>query len=206
MLGWVRTILPSWFHFTCKKEAPIGVPGTSIRSVPTFTGEGINTKHTRLYFLKVKTFSGQKTDIQVLFRSYITKVEFRKVIQVSYPQDWNSFSCTRIPVLMSPFKERWSALLMQWNLRLFMFPYIKLWKISQILICKIMYLNSNINICWEQINKHTNQCRVENAERLSLLPQQAPHVGWNNFLCSYFLVHIGYQINITCHADLGSSG
>ena len=47
MLGWVRTILPSRFQFKFeKKEAPFGVPvpGTSTRSVPTLTGEGINTK------------------------------------------------------------------------------------------------------------------------------------------------------------------
>ena len=44
MLGWVRTILPSRFQFKFeKKEARFGVPGTSIRSVPTLTGEGINT-------------------------------------------------------------------------------------------------------------------------------------------------------------------
>ena len=34
--------LPFQFKFE-KKEAPIGVPGTSERSVPTLTGEGINT-------------------------------------------------------------------------------------------------------------------------------------------------------------------
>ena len=47
MLGWVRTILLVGFSSNSKKEAPIGVPGTSIRSVPTLTGEGINT-HTPL--------------------------------------------------------------------------------------------------------------------------------------------------------------
>ena len=49
MLGWVRTTLSSRFKFKLKKnEAPIGVPGTSIRSVPTLTGEGINT-HTHTH-------------------------------------------------------------------------------------------------------------------------------------------------------------
>ena len=34
---------PVGFSSNSKKEAPIGVPGTSKRSVPTLTGEGINT-------------------------------------------------------------------------------------------------------------------------------------------------------------------
>ena len=42
---WVGSALsfPVGFSSNSKKEAPIGVPGTSIRSVPTLTGEGINT-------------------------------------------------------------------------------------------------------------------------------------------------------------------
>ena len=45
---WVGSALsfPVGFSSNSKKEAPIGVPGTSIRSVPTLTGEGINT-HTQ---------------------------------------------------------------------------------------------------------------------------------------------------------------
>ena len=59
MLGWVRTILPSRFQFKFeKKEAPFGVPGTSIRSVPTLTGEGINTY--TYPELKVKKFNTLK--------------------------------------------------------------------------------------------------------------------------------------------------
>ena len=43
---WVGSALsfPVGFSSNSKKEAPIGVPGTSIRSVPTLTGEGINTQ------------------------------------------------------------------------------------------------------------------------------------------------------------------
>ena len=42
---WVGSALsfPVGFSSNSKKEAPIGVPGTSKRSVPTLTGEGINT-------------------------------------------------------------------------------------------------------------------------------------------------------------------
>ena len=47
MLGWVRTILPSRFQFKFEKEAPIVVQETSIRSVPTLTGDGINTHNTK---------------------------------------------------------------------------------------------------------------------------------------------------------------
>jgi len=47
MLGWVCTILPSRFQFKLKKEAPIGVPRTTIKSVPTLTGEDIDT-HTHI--------------------------------------------------------------------------------------------------------------------------------------------------------------
>ena len=39
---------PVGFSSNSKKEAPIGVPGTSERSVLTLTGEGINT-HTHRY-------------------------------------------------------------------------------------------------------------------------------------------------------------
>ena len=47
---WVGSALlfPVSFTSNPKKEAPIGVPGTSIRSVPTLTGEGINT-HTHTH-------------------------------------------------------------------------------------------------------------------------------------------------------------
>ena len=37
---------PVSFSSNSKKRSPIGVPGISIRSVPTLTGEGINT-HTQ---------------------------------------------------------------------------------------------------------------------------------------------------------------
>ena len=42
---WVGSTLsfPVGFSSNLKKEAPIWVPGTSIRSVSTLTGEGINT-------------------------------------------------------------------------------------------------------------------------------------------------------------------
>ena len=42
---WVGSALsfPVGFSSNSKKEAPNGVPGTSERSVPTLTGEGINT-------------------------------------------------------------------------------------------------------------------------------------------------------------------
>ena len=45
---WVGSALsfPVGFSSNSKKEAPNGVPGTSERSVPTLTGEGINT-HTQ---------------------------------------------------------------------------------------------------------------------------------------------------------------
>ena len=47
---WVGSALsfPVGFSSNSKKEAPIGVPGTSIRSVPTLMGEGINT-NTRIW-------------------------------------------------------------------------------------------------------------------------------------------------------------
>ena len=41
---------PVGFSSNSDKEAPIGVPGTSIRSVPTLTGEGINT-HTCIFWI-----------------------------------------------------------------------------------------------------------------------------------------------------------
>ena len=44
---WVGSALsfPVGFSSNSKKEAPIGVPGTSIRSVPTLIGEGLNTHY-----------------------------------------------------------------------------------------------------------------------------------------------------------------
>ena len=39
MMGWVHTILPVGFSSYSTKEAPTGVPGTSIMSVPTLMGE-----------------------------------------------------------------------------------------------------------------------------------------------------------------------
>ena len=39
MMGWVHTILPVGFSSYSPKEAPTGVPGTSIMSVPTLISE-----------------------------------------------------------------------------------------------------------------------------------------------------------------------
>ena len=70
MLGWVRTILPSRFQFEFEEEAPFGVPGTSIRSVPTLTGEGINTYiHICKYFDRVNDELGEKF---TLYKTAIT--------------------------------------------------------------------------------------------------------------------------------------
>ena len=56
MLGWSALSFPVGFSSNSKKEAPIGVPGTFIRSVPTLTGEGINTHtHSNCDFLTIFT-------------------------------------------------------------------------------------------------------------------------------------------------------
>ena len=52
---WVGSALSFQVGFSSisKIEAPIGVPGTSIRSVPTLTGEGINTHTHIMEFIKM---------------------------------------------------------------------------------------------------------------------------------------------------------
>ena len=58
MLGWVRTILPSRFQFKFEKRSPNWGPRNlhKERSVPTLTGEGINT-HTSRQHLSISGIS-----------------------------------------------------------------------------------------------------------------------------------------------------
>ena len=52
-LCWVRSALffPVGFSSNLKIETPIGVPGTSLRNVPSLLGEGINTTHIYVKFI-----------------------------------------------------------------------------------------------------------------------------------------------------------
>ena len=50
------TILPSRFQFKFEKRSPNGVPGTSLTSLPTLTGEEMNTY--------IHTYNIVKADMQ----------------------------------------------------------------------------------------------------------------------------------------------
>ena len=79
---WSKLSFPVGFSSNWKKEAPIGVPGTSITSVPTLIDEGINT-YTYTFGNQIYLFYIYCIKLiyihTVIFFSFLTYLSMRKI-------------------------------------------------------------------------------------------------------------------------------